>query len=132
MPLCWPQHGIPVVTEELLDETMLDESIVLPLPPAMRCPQTRARGPTSGARNSSGLLPAQRRKLRADWQLASGVFPDASFERFLYYWLVVNTRSFYFETPNFKTQPSREDRMVMVPFIDLFNHNDSGVSLFVI
>lgn len=130
MPLCWPQQGKTALTSALLDETMVTEESVLPMPPAVECSQVREPGPESESRKTCGFLQVQRRKLQADWKLVSTVFSDASFEKYLYYWLLVNTRSFYYEVPNVKTQPSREDRIALCPWIDLFNHNDSGVSPF--
>lgn len=127
IPLCWPQYDKITLTSRLLDEEVLDADTLHNLPPGV---EHRAPAPALQSRTKCGLLPAQKSKLRADWGLVSEVFPTALFERYLYYWLVVNTRSFYFEVPNSKIQPSREDRMVLCPFIDLFNHSDSGVSLF--
>ncbi|KAI4157398.1 MAG: hypothetical protein L6R39_000680 [Caloplaca ligustica] len=126
LPLCWPQYGAPTLTERLLDESVLDEDLVLLLPPAIECPAVGAAGSAPRSDKRCGLLQTQRRKLRADWQAVSRIMPNASFESYLYFWLVVNTRSFYYEMPNVKTQPSREGCMAMVPFIDLFNHSDSG------
>ena len=75
-----------------------------------------------------GLLNRQARRFVADWNIVSRVFADKAWEDYAYYWLVVNTRSFYFELPDAKNT-RRADRMVMCPFVDYFNHNDHGVSL---
>lgn len=128
MPLCWPQQGMAALSEELLNEVELKSNAVLPMPPAIEPCDTRVPNTTYSSDDICGLLPTQRRKLRADWELVSRIIPGTSFEKYLYYWLVINTRSLYYEMPNVKTQPSREDCMVLCPFIDLFNHNDSGVS----
>ncbi|KAL9605517.1 MAG: hypothetical protein Q9179_001273 [Wetmoreana sp. 5 TL-2023] len=112
VPLCWQQSGSAALSEELLDETKASDGVRLPFPPAMCL-----------------LLQEQKRKLRADWEAISNIRPETSFERFIYYWLIVNTRSFYFEMPNVKKHPRREDRMALCPFIDLFNHNDSGCNV---
>lgn len=42
----------------------------------------------------------QEKKLKADWNIVSRVFPDKTLPVYTYYWLIVNTRSFYFEIPN--------------------------------
>ena len=75
-----------------------------------------------------GLLNQQARKFVADWNIVSKVFSDTDWENYAYHWLVVNTRSFYFELPDATNAP-QADRMVMCPFVDYFNHNDHGVSL---
>lgn len=75
-----------------------------------------------------GLLNRQARKFVADWNIVSRVFADKVWEDYAYCWLVVNTRSFYFELPDAANTP-QPDRMVMCPFVDYFNHNDHGVSL---
>ena len=75
-----------------------------------------------------GLLNQQARKFGADWNIVSRIFPDKFWEDYAYYWLIVNTRSFYFELPDITNTP-QADRMVMCPFVDYFNHNGQGVSL---
>ena len=75
-----------------------------------------------------GLLQKQMRRLKQDWIIVSSAIAEISFDRYVYYWLIVNTRSLYFEMPNTKVHPPREDRMVLCPFIDFFNHDDHGVS----
>lgn len=78
--------------------------------------------------SSSGLLCQQERKLRQDWAITYNVFPGESWDKYRYYWLLVNTRSFYFNLPGSKYYQAREDRMVLCPFVDYFNHQDHGVS----
>lgn len=44
----------------------------------------------------------------------------------MYYWLLVNTRTFYHERPGMKkAKTAREDRMALCPFADYFNHADA-------
>jgi hypothetical protein len=78
-------------------------------------------------RKDAGLLAKQEQKLKADWKIVSKVFPNKTLEEYTYYWLIVNTRSFYFEVPG-TAEFAHEDRMVLCPFVDYFNHNDHGVS----
>ena len=131
MPLCWPQHAKTSLSEELLDMTLLSckvDRVALPLPPAVECPETRATDFVIEPGYTRGLLQQQRERFRADWDHVSRILPGTSFQRYLYHWLLVNTRSLYYEKPNLGAQPRREDRIVMCPYIDLFNHNDVGVS----
>lgn len=80
--------------------------------------------------SSSGLLCQQERKLQEDWAIASRAFPDETLEKYRYYWLLVNTRSFYYELQGANYHQAREDRMVLCPFVDYFNHQDHGVSCY--
>lgn len=80
--------------------------------------------------SGSGLLCRQERKLQEDWAFASKVFPCETFEKYRYYWLLVNTRSFYYDLPGAKFHQAREDRMVLCPFVDYFNHQNHGVSTY--
>ncbi|KAL9010480.1 MAG: hypothetical protein Q9173_004589 [Seirophora scorigena] len=129
MPLCWPQHEATALTEGLLTEVTLNEGEYSHLPPAIERLEIGARGPASKQTKMCGLLVTQRKKLRADWEIVSGIFPDATFENYLHKWLVVNTRSLYHEMPTARTLPPREDHMVLCPLIDLFNHSDSGCAV---
>lgn len=94
---------------------------------------------------AKSLLEKQRAKFERDWKLVSGSFPlkdvegrrdgpgqvihpvDAacSREAYLYAWLLVNTRTFYFVTPKTEKLP-KEDHMALQPVADLFNHTDKG------
>lgn len=75
-----------------------------------------------------GLLDAQEKKFQKDFDTVRNVFPSRARDTYLYYWLVVNTRSFYFELPGAKATKPKEDHMVLCPFADFFNHADHGVS----
>ena len=70
----------------------------------------------------------QEMKLKADWEIVSRVFPNRTMPEYIYYWLIVNTRSFYFEVSGSEASQNHDDRMVLCPFVDYFNHNDHGVS----
>lgn len=77
---------------------------------------------------SSGLLFQQERKLQEDWAIVSKVFPAETLRKYRYHWLLVNTRSFYYDLPGANHHEAREDRMALCPFADYFNHQDHGVS----
>lgn len=72
------------------------------------------------------LLIHQKSKLEADWQAVSAVFSDYSKDEYLYNWLVVNTRTFYYVPPKSKKNMPRDDCMALNPFADYFNHADEG------
>ena len=70
----------------------------------------------------------QEKKLKADWDIVSRVFPEKTLPVYTYYWLIVNTRSFYFEVSGTEDAQDHDDHMVLCPFVDYFNHSDHGVS----
>lgn len=92
------------------------------------------------------MLDKQRAKFEKDWALVSAAFPiqdkdkdkakarakgdsggapqaECTRDEYLYAWLLVNTRTFYFVTPKTEKLP-KEDHMVLQPVADLFNHTD--------
>lgn len=129
MPILWPQ-----LLKESLDNSgepsyRIAQSKVpsFQLPPAIG---GKWRGMLEYfARRDAGLLYRQEQKLKADWESVSKVFPDQALPEYTYYWLVVNTRSFYFDILEGEVPKSHDDRMVLCPFVDYFNHSDHGVSL---
>ena len=99
------------------------------LPPALRTSDwTHDSSAGCGDRVSKGLLNEQEGKFRRDWSKVKKTFPKADRETYLYYWLIVNTRSFYFELAGLKAPKLKEDHMALCPFVDFFNHADRGVS----
>lgn len=76
----------------------------------------------------SVLLENQTKKFEKDWKIVVEAFPQGKRSAYLYYWLIVNTRSFYFEAADLIPSSSADDRMVLCPIVDYFNHNDEGVS----
>lgn len=73
------------------------------------------------------ILGKQQKKIQTDWSSASNAFPCLTFEKFLYSWLLINTRTFYFVSPSscgvHRPFPKRDDCMALNPFSDCFNHN---------
>ena len=93
-------------------------------PPALRGWRSRH----SRASDGSGLLAAQERRLKRAWDNVSKVSLDASYDDYVYAWLIVNTRSFYYDLPLRLEPRTRDDRMVLCPLVDFFNHSNHGVS----
>ncbi|KAL9054969.1 MAG: hypothetical protein Q9162_003824 [Coniocarpon cinnabarinum] len=103
---------------------------------------------------AKALLQRQKTKFQRDWNdfrsmklplsafgLPEGSSQSAVYEAFAHAWLLVNTRSFYWDYPTTQSQGSKrarqksqkssnglgaEDCMALVPFIDLFNHTYVG------
>ncbi|KAI4248423.1 MAG: hypothetical protein L6R40_000982 [Gallowayella cf. fulva] len=126
LPICWSQIGMTALTEELLDD---HNNLDLPFPPAIERQANRDSDPKLHPSGTLGLLQEQKRKLRTDWRMIKETLPKTSFEKYVHFWFIVNTRTFYFENPNVKTHPPRHDCIVMCPFIDLFNHDDTGCNV---
>ncbi|KAL4997624.1 hypothetical protein BDV10DRAFT_89305 [Aspergillus recurvatus] len=70
------------------------------------------------------VLAQQEQRLRDAWESVAAVFPETDWETFSYYWLVVNTRSFYYLMPGQEPPEDRNDAMALLPFADYFNHSD--------
>ena len=123
MPILWP-----LKLRESLPCKRSHESCkgkFFPLPPAIGSQwATTAKDPTRSS--ISGLLAKQEEKMKKDWAIISKLFPNSTFEIYAYTWLIINTRSFYYELADLNVQAAREDRMVLCPFIDYFNHADHG------
>ena len=74
------------------------------------------------------LLGKQQVKFRRDWGIVHAAFPSLAESDYMYAWLLVNTRTFYYTTPKTEKLP-RNDRIVLQPVADLFNHADEGCSV---
>ncbi|KAK3366974.1 hypothetical protein B0T24DRAFT_374616 [Lasiosphaeria ovina] len=82
-------------------------------------------------RAARDLLRKQEAKFAVDWAAAEEAFPETpalSRDDYLYAWLLVNSRTFYHETARSLKLPP-DDRMVLQPVADLFNHADAGCAV---
>ena len=87
-------------------------------------------------RAATVLLTNQRTKLEKDWNDLRAHIPSVSKDLFMYTWLIVNTRTFYWEYPDLpnshprlpkkRKQLTADDCYAMCPFMDYFNHSDVG------
>lgn len=75
---------------------------------------------------SASLLSNQLKKFSVDWETVSRAFPALSRESYLYNWLIVNTRTFYYVTPGLKHKKNPSDCLALNPFADYFNHSYQG------
>ena len=96
------------------------------LPPAIRSSNT-SMAPLDENMTSS-LLYKQEANFDRDLAAIQNVSPRIDVEWYRYCWLIVNTRTFYYELPGLIEKRLNKDCMVMCPFLDLFNHADEGVS----
>ncbi|ODA80839.1 hypothetical protein RJ55_03799 [Drechmeria coniospora] len=74
------------------------------------------------------VLAKQKKNFDIDWNMFRAVFTKVQRRDYLYAWLLVNTRTFYFETASMLAFPWH-DRLALLPVADLFNHADAGCSV---
>jgi hypothetical protein len=82
------------------------------------------------------LLTNQRSNLEKDWNDVRKHITSVSEDLYTYTWLIVNTRTFYWEYPDLPNShprlPKRRNKLAsndcyaMCPFMDYFNHSDVG------
>jgi hypothetical protein len=75
------------------------------------------------------ILAEQEKRLQTDFQAAKLVYPDVDLKSYSYYWLIANTRGFYYVRPDMKPPEDRNDAMALCPFADYFNHSDDSVGI---
>ncbi|KAJ4384137.1 hypothetical protein N0V86_000982 [Didymella sp. IMI 355093] len=85
---------------------------------------------------ASTLLMNQLTKLDKDWADLKPHLPSISKDLYTYTWLIVNTRTFYWNYPDMSNShprlPKRKNKLTgddcyaMCPFMDYFNHSDVG------
>ncbi|KAK8100193.1 hypothetical protein PG999_010567 [Apiospora kogelbergensis] len=69
----------------------------------------------------SNTVQKQHAKFKCQWAAVKKAFPSLNRDEYLYYWLLVNTRTFYLEIPQLEAFPW-EDKLALLPVADLFNH----------
>jgi hypothetical protein len=74
------------------------------------------------------LLENQKKKISLDWSTVSTAFPSLSYDFYVYKWLTVSTRTFYYTSPKIKSKKplNRDDCLALIPLADDFNHADVG------
>lgn len=130
MPLMWPQNLPKLNSSVQSPENTFATNSFLPFPPAIDGSWASPIPSNSRTRENVGLLHAQKERFEKDWAIVSASLPEVSVDNYTYHWLIVNTRSCYFEIPKTKVHLNRKDRMMLCPYIDMFNHADRGVSRF--
>ena len=125
MPLVWPLN----VRKNIHLDQKAHESTCFPLPPAIGGQWAHPQMRDACNSRKTSLLFKQQEKLDSDWAAVSKAFPEASFKDYMYYWLVVNSRGFYWEFPGEVLPENHLDRLVLAPWIDLFNHSDHGCNV---
>ena len=135
MPLLWPRvvrdvfpaNVVPSPADGVSSSSPF--STCFPLPPAVGGQWSHPKMRHDGKGRTASLLYKQEERLNKAWAAVSKAFPEENFEVYRYYWFVVNSRSFYWEFPGEKLPESHDDRMVLVPWADYFNHNGEGCNV---
>jgi hypothetical protein len=78
---------------------------------------------------AKALLKNQQRKYQLDWTAASKALPNLTEDLYLYNWLIVNTRTFYWVSQETKHPLPSDDCMALNPVADYFNHADEGCTV---
>jgi hypothetical protein len=73
------------------------------------------------------ILSGQIQRLEKAWTDVTSVYPETNWEDLSYYWLIVNSRSFYWVGEGQEPPEDPNDAMGLVPFADYFNHADVAV-----
>jgi hypothetical protein len=131
MPILWPEKLRVSNSSHAITPQAVDSSITLP--PAASGLWNTFRKRTlvqEYATKHQNQLAQQEKRLQAAWKGVTTVFPDTDWDAFLYYWLIVNTRSFYYVKPGEEPPEDANEAMTLVPFADYFNHKDDAVSFF--
>lgn len=120
MPILWP-HGV-------LDMKWTESSAPggsVTLPPSVGG-LWLSMGISSEQAVSSCLRSEQEMKIQKDWMTVKQALPHVTYRDYAYFWLIVNTRSFYYALPTLLKPLTKEDHMCLCPFVDYFNHADEG------
>lgn len=97
------------------------------LPPAICGAWAMSESKIMSSASYISLVAKQEAKIQRDWNAVQSILPGASFQTFEYNWLIVNTRAFYYDLPLRLKPKTNEERMILCPFVDYFNHADEGV-----
>jgi hypothetical protein len=74
---------------------------------------------------AAAVLAKHQSRFQEAWDMFSVSFPDVELRDYRYAWFLVNSRTFYYETPETLLYPWH-DRLALLPLADLLNHADSG------
>ncbi|MCJ1248619.1 hypothetical protein MMC30_005837 [Trapelia coarctata] len=121
MPLLWSP---PTLDVELPKFTALGGSTPLPPEVGGLWMSVRLSTEQTKAALSSCLRSKQEMKLQKDWMIVKSALPHATYKDYAYNWLIINTRSLYYDLPTLLKPLTREDHMCLCPFVDYFNHAD--------
>ncbi|KAI1120280.1 hypothetical protein F5Y10DRAFT_258733 [Nemania abortiva] len=71
------------------------------------------------------ILERQQHKFQREWDIVAKAFPKLDRSEYMYRWLIINTRTFFYETPEMERY-NWEDKLCLLPAADSFNHATDG------
>ncbi|KAJ2990390.1 hypothetical protein NUW58_g2977 [Xylaria curta] len=74
------------------------------------------------------ILKRQKNKFQRECDSVTKAFPSLDQSKYKYFWFIVNTRTFLYETSDMENY-SWEDKLCLLPGADLFNHSDDGCTV---
>jgi hypothetical protein len=122
MPMLWPEH----LKERIHRETASTRTVTEYKPPPARTVLSSMGGRSKYPFEYEGPLVQQEKNFEKCFRAVRSVFPDTDRMSYCYYWLIVNTRSFYHLPRGADTPKERNDAIALCPFADYFNHTDVG------
>jgi hypothetical protein len=128
MPILWPAH-LRRSDSKYQEEHISPGPKILP-PAASGLWNTFSNDPLEDdpVKEYQDLLEQQEERLTCAWDNVVAAFPNTDRETFVYHWLIVNSRSFYYVSPG-KDVGEWVDALTLVPFADYFNHANDDVRL---
>lgn len=122
MPMLWPEH----LKERIHRETPSTRTITEYSPPSEAAARSSIGGESENPTEYEGPLVQQEKNFEKCFQAVKSVFPDTDRMRYCYYWLIVNTRSFYHLASGQDIPKEKNDAIALCPYADYFNHTDVG------
>ncbi|PYI21046.1 ribosomal N-lysine methyltransferase [Aspergillus violaceofuscus CBS 115571] len=136
MPVLWPEHlrRSNSAFEKATSDSSSETSSSSTAPPSLLPPsisglwntfQPEPVGVDYETRYQN-LLAQQENRLQTAWTHMRTVYPEIEWSTFVYYWFIINSRSFYYVSPGKEEPEDWNDAIAMVPFADYFNHDDDA------
>ncbi|KAI0452662.1 putative SET domain-containing protein [Xylaria acuta] len=79
-------------------------------------------------RSAYHILKRQQIKFQHECDSVAKAFPDLDRSKYKYFWLIINSRTFYYEAPEM-AKYRWEDKLCLLPAADLFNHSNDGCTV---
>ncbi|KAL2837857.1 hypothetical protein BJY01DRAFT_40009 [Aspergillus pseudoustus] len=134
MPVFWPKHLRASNSTSAISSPegvqQLEHSPII-LPPSISglwstlSNQVQQTPPPYETRYQN-LLAQQEKRLKTAWDSVVDVFPVTDWKTFAYNWSIINSRSFYYVSPEKEEPEDWNDAIGMVPYADYFNHVDNA------
>ncbi|RJE25383.1 SET domain protein [Aspergillus sclerotialis] len=123
MPILWPEH-LRAFNSVSSDNTHGSCAILPPSASGLWNSVSKKSVDADYETKYQNLLSQQQTRLRHSWQNVINVFPDTDWDVFVYHWLIVGTRSFYYVTPGKEDPEDWADALGLIPVADYFNHSN--------